>query len=306
MNLKATVILLLILITGLIVRAQEKRIYTTDSVGLFVNVKGAGIPCLYVHGGPGSGSYWLEKFSGPMLEKNFRMIYLDQRGVSRSGSPVNKDFSLDRMLKDFEEVRKALGIKKWIVLGHSFGAGIQTAYARKYPASVSGMIMLNGTVSIAESLKSTYAYTQKRVSPEQYKQLVATDGPPMNRMFAALQLLGSDAYKLFYRDKASSDSMDRVMQKISAGWNYDFGAKVNEYPEYFQDFSPMTQQINVPVLVFSGKTDYAIGPEHHLLIRFPNQMVVRADVGHLPFLEAPEELKNSIDAFLRKYYKNDN
>ncbi|HEY0897083.1 MAG TPA: alpha/beta hydrolase [Sphingobacteriaceae bacterium] len=301
MKLRAVFVLLSLVSLQLVSRAQERKIRTSDGVDLFVNVKGQGLPCLYIHGGPGSGSYWLEKFSGPMLEEKFRMVYLDQRGVSRSGSPTNQDFSLDRMLKDFEEVRQALGIKKWIVLGHSFGAGIQTAYARKYPEAVSGMIMLNGTVNIAESLKSTFAYTRERVTPERYQELLATEGPLMNRMFAAMQLLGKDAYRLFYRDKASSDSMDRVMQEIS-GWNYDFGGNVNRYPEYFQDFSPVTETIRVPVLVFSGKSDYAIGPEHYRLIRFPEQMLVRADVGHLPFLEAPDALESAIAAYLKKYF----
>lgn len=302
MRFRSALLLLILVSFNLVAGAEEKKIRTTDGVDLFVSVKGTGIPCLYVHGGPGSGSFWLEEFSGTMLEKNFTMVYLDQRGVSRSGSPQNKDFSLERMLKDFEEVRTKLGIKKWIVLGHSFGAGIQTAYAHKYPASVSGMIMLNGTVNIAESLKSTFAYTKQRVTTEQYQKLEATEGPLMHRMFAAMQLLGADTYKLFYRDKANADSMDRVMGKIS-NWNHEFSGTVNNIPDYFQDFSPLTKQIKVPVLVFSGNTDYAIGPEHYKLIQFPTQMLFRSDVGHLPFMEAREDLENSIRAYLKKYFK---
>ncbi|HEY1024268.1 MAG TPA: alpha/beta hydrolase [Sphingobacteriaceae bacterium] len=302
MKFRVTSFFIFLVTLAISVKAEDKKIRTSDGVDLFVTVKGQGIPCLYVHGGPGSGGYWLEAFSGEMLEKNFQMIYLDQRGVSRSSSPANKDFSLDRMLKDFEEVRQSLGIKKWIVLGHSFGAGIQTAYANKYPKAVSGMIMLNGTVNIEESLKGTLAYTYKRVSAEEAKKLSETTGQPMHRMFAAMQLLGPDGYKLFYRDKASADTMDQVMGRIK-DWNGDFGASVNNYPEYFQNFSPMTRTIKVPVLVFSGNTDYAIGPEHYKLIHFPKQMLVRSDVGHIPFIEAKEDLANAIEAYLEKYFK---
>ena len=69
--------------------AREMKIVTSDSVCLYVNVRGIGTPCLYLHGGPGSGSLWLEEFMGDYLEKNFQMVYLDQRGVGRSSSPVN-------------------------------------------------------------------------------------------------------------------------------------------------------------------------------------------------------------------------
>lgn len=79
----------MLLLTVMTLQAQEKTILTSDSVSLYVNVKGKGTPCLYLHGGPGSGSYWLEKFFGDYLEQHFQMIYLDQRGVGRSTSPLD-------------------------------------------------------------------------------------------------------------------------------------------------------------------------------------------------------------------------
>ncbi len=94
---------------------------TSDGVDLYVEVRGKGTPCLYVHGGPASGSYWARKFAGDVLEKHFRMIYLDQRGACRSSSPQNGDFSMNRLVEDFEEVRKALSIDRWLTMGHSFG-----------------------------------------------------------------------------------------------------------------------------------------------------------------------------------------
>ena len=118
---KKSLLFLAALLLAVMAAAQEKHVITSDGVDLFVNVKGEGTPCLYLHGGPGSGSYWLEKFVGDSLEKHFRMIYLDQRGVGRSTSPADGNFSMERMVKDFEEVREALGIGRWITLGHSFG-----------------------------------------------------------------------------------------------------------------------------------------------------------------------------------------
>jgi proline iminopeptidase len=103
------------------VSSEVKHITTSDGVVLHVTVKGQGIPCLYLHGGPGSGSHWLEKFMGDSLEQYFQMIYLDQRGVARSGSPADGNYSMARMVQDFEEVRLALGIDQWLTMGHSFG-----------------------------------------------------------------------------------------------------------------------------------------------------------------------------------------
>ncbi|WP_423149005.1 alpha/beta fold hydrolase [Rubrolithibacter danxiaensis] len=295
-------LILLFVITIPVLKAEEKRILTSDGVELFVTVKGKGIPCLYIHGGPGSGAYWLEAFSGNMLEQHMQMIYLDQRGVSRSSSPKNKDYSMDRMLKDFEEVRSALNIDKWIVLGHSFGGGIQTAYAAKYPNAVSGMIMLNTTINISESLKGTIEYTKNHTKGQDFSFVNDTTLKPMQKMGRCMNLLGENVYKLFYREKSSSDTMDSVMNRIE-NWNGDFSSSVNDYPEYFQNFAPLTVSIKVPVLVFSGNTDYAIGPEHYKLMKFKKMMLYKADVGHLPFIEAKQDLETAINAYLKKYFK---
>ncbi|MGE0021616.1 MAG: alpha/beta fold hydrolase [Draconibacterium sp.] len=79
-----------------------------------MKVASEGAPCLYIHGGPGSGSYWAEKFAGDILGKHLQIIYLNQRSVGQSGSPVSGDFSTNRMVEDFEEVRLALKIDKWL------------------------------------------------------------------------------------------------------------------------------------------------------------------------------------------------
>lgn len=116
-----TIVLIFSLLINISIHAQEKYIVTSDSVQLYVNIKGTGPSCLCIHGGPGSGSNWFEEFMGDSLEQNFQMIYLDQRGVGRSSSPKDNNYSLKRIVNDFEELRNSLGIEQWLILGHSFG-----------------------------------------------------------------------------------------------------------------------------------------------------------------------------------------
>ena len=104
---RITLLLFLLISISIQGQAQEREILTSDGVKLYVKVKGTGTPYLYLHGGPGSGSHWLEKFFGDYLEQHFQMIYLDQRGVCRSSSPKDNNYSLERMILDFEEVRGA-------------------------------------------------------------------------------------------------------------------------------------------------------------------------------------------------------
>src|SRR4029078_2761779 len=80
-------------------------ITTSDSVKLFVKRSGTGYPVLFIHGGPGSNSFYFDKEGDDVFSKIVQMVYLDQRGCGRSDSAMNGDCSLDRVVKDFDEVR---------------------------------------------------------------------------------------------------------------------------------------------------------------------------------------------------------
>ena len=77
------------------VQAKDSVFYfkTSDNVNLYVRIAGQGKPCLFVHGGPGSTSYYFEAMpSAVLVEKKLQMIYFDQRGSGRSDSALNNDY----------------------------------------------------------------------------------------------------------------------------------------------------------------------------------------------------------------------
>lgn len=282
---------------------EGRLLTTTDSVSLFIKVKGHGTPCLYIHGGPGSGSYWLEKFSGEMLEKNFRMIYLDQRGVGRSSSPKDNNYSLERMIKDFEEIREALGIKEWIILGHSFGGVLQTAYAEKHPGVIKGMIMVNCSLSMKESLTNSWL-------PNACKILNITDKtfyndesiPPLERLTDLLKKLKEKnlIWKMAYASQENERLVNDSYREIS-NWNGDQENYIFNYDEYWFDYRPTTSNLKMPVLFFYGRFDYMVGAEHYKGVHFPEAILWGCDAGHFPFLENKTELEKAVANFKERY-----
>jgi proline iminopeptidase len=217
-----------------------------------------------MHGGPGSGAYWLEYFSGDILENKFRMIYVDQRGVSRSESPANQDFSIDRMIKDFEEIREALGIEKWLTLGHSFGGILQMAYAEAYPDPLLGMIMINCTVDLNSAVNNIMDFGIKELNITDTADYYDTAA---NKIEKASTLIGQMIdkgvfWKVHYSEEENFHKMAEVMSSIK-GWNYDFSRRALGIADYFKDYGPVTEEINVPVLFFYGKNDHAIGEQHY-------------------------------------------
>ena len=300
---KRIVLALLLLLTGIALKAQEKTILTSDGVSLYVNVKGKGTPCLYLHGGPGSGSYWLEKFFGEFLEDNFQMIYLDQRGVGRSTSPEDGNFCMDRMVRDFEEIREALGISQWLTLGHSFGGILQMGYWEKHPQNIMGMIMINCTVSMQDSFGKSWLQKAAEFTGTEYiPSQSANPDSLMSRMMQVSEALDEQGvrWKMMF---ASPEDEQRTNETYSGfpNWNGDFGNKAMFMEDFWKDYRGLTEKVEVPVLFFYGTKDWPVGPEHYKGVKFPKMMLYKSDVKHFPFLENPEELGTAILIYKKVY-----
>lgn len=284
------------------IQAEERYITTSDGVKLFVNVKGSGTPCLYIHGGPGSGSYWFEKFFGDFLESKYTMIYLDQRGVGRSSGDHDQDYSLERMVLDFEEVRKALGYDSWLTLGHSFGGILQMGYVEKYPKSTAGMIMVNCTLNLTESFCDSW-------SPKASEFTEINDNSPCGTRQGISNKLGNHIknlrekdlfWKMGYSNKENEKTLDATYNEIP-NWNGSFSSKAFAIDDFWQDFKIKSSTVHIPVLFFYGTRDWMVGPNHYQGINFPNQILWPVEGGHMPFMENKEQLQQAIISYSKTY-----
>ncbi|MCC3156232.1 alpha/beta hydrolase [Hymenobacter sp. 15J16-1T3B] len=275
-------------------------ITTSDGVQLYVQVSGRGLPCVFVHGGPGAGSYGFEALGGRAVESQLQMIYLDQRGSGRSASSSAKDYSLDRLVQDLEDVRQQLKLEKWVVMAHSFGGTIATAYAAKHPERVQALILVNSILNLPATMEATTTYG--------YALLPAAGRPPLDaaaplpqRWGMVMGMLGQQKLmgKLMYASDTAAARASQVVRSQPQR-NQEFAAAVFQRPEYLQDFTAASAQLKMPVLVVSGREDYVTGPDHYKSFRFPNQQAVVLPGKHYPFQESPKEFQQAVSSFVRK------
>jgi proline iminopeptidase len=295
--------LALVAVTGTAVaRADVRHVKTSDGVDLFVTARGRGTPCLYVHGGPGSGSHWLEKFSGPMLERQFRMVYLDQRGTSRSTSPANGDYSMERMVRDFEEVRVALGIRRWLTLGHSFGGILQVGYAQRHPERVRGMLMINCGLNITGGLAEVLPHACAMLGDAAPRACIDDQAPLLERLSTVYaELREKDLFwKLGYASLEKKKLMDASFDDLP-DWNKDLETNALAVREYWDDYTRLTPSVSSPVLFFYGQSDWMVGPTHYKQVHFPNMLLWPSAVGHVPFLENPDDLARAIASYRKRF-----
>jgi proline iminopeptidase len=303
MDMKKSFLILAALLLSVVASAQEKHIITSDGVDLYVNVRGEGKPCLYLHGGPGSGSYWLEKFAGDSLEKHFRMIYLDQRGVGRSTSPADGNFSLERMVKDFEEVREALGISQWVTLGHSFGGLLQMGYVLQHPSAVEAMVMINCSLNMGMNFKTSWCPKACEFMEINDRSYYEDESIPLHVRWDSLitALNSSDLmWQMCFASREEMDLMNSTYGDLPA-WNGDFSETAMKIDDYTADFTKATAKVNVPVLFIYSTRDWIIGPEHYKTALFPEMMLQSIDAAHIPFFGGNAGISEAIRIFRSKY-----
>lgn len=301
---KKIILLSFFLVGVLSLYARENYVTTSDGVQLFVTVKGKGIPCLYLHGGPGAGSYFLERLMGEFLEKNFQMVYLDQRGVGRSSSPADGNYSMERMVQDFEEVRKALNIEQWITLGHSFGGILQMGYATSYPEKIKGMVMVNCCLDASDSYTRSWAPKAFSLLDIKEKEFYMDESLSLKTRWDSLitQLIDQKIiWKMGFSNFDDARAMGNVCSEIPVG-NTDFENVALGINDYLYDFTGDTKNMIMPVLFFYGKKDWMVGPAHFKHIHFPNMLPWEADTEHMtPFLSDSLKLHDAINAYVKNY-----
>ena len=100
----------------------------------------AGIPVIFLHGGPCSGTKPdHRRFFNP---QRYHIILMDQRGCGQSlPFGVLEGNTTQDLLQDIELIRQQLRIDQWLLFGGSWGGTLALLYAQQYPQHVSGMIL---------------------------------------------------------------------------------------------------------------------------------------------------------------------
>jgi proline iminopeptidase len=110
---------------------KRHQFRVSDLHELYIDEAGnpAGVPVLFVHGGPGGAcDASSRRFYDPAL---CRIITFDQRGCGRS-TPHGElaENSTQDLIADIESLREYLKIEKWVLFGGSWGATLSLLYAR--------------------------------------------------------------------------------------------------------------------------------------------------------------------------------
>jgi pimeloyl-ACP methyl ester carboxylesterase len=100
-----------------------------------------GTPVVIVHSLAGNTTQWQAQLDH--LRQQRLAIAFDMRGHGKSEPAQDHDYSLAAMAQDVATVVDSLGIKKFILIGHSYGGGVIATYAGQHPERVAGLLFVD-------------------------------------------------------------------------------------------------------------------------------------------------------------------
>ncbi len=131
----------------------------------------AGVPVLFLHGGPGAGSTPAHRrFFDPAF---YRIVIFDQRGSGRS-TPLGeiRDNTTPHLINDIETLRQHLSIDKWLIFGGSWGSTLALAYGEAHANRCLGFI-LRGIFLCRKKEIEWFLYGLRHFFPEAWNNFVS-------------------------------------------------------------------------------------------------------------------------------------
>ena len=134
---------------------------------------------LVVHGGPGFPCPYVRDAHLAYADQGYRVVSWDQLGCGESDRPDDRSlWTVSRYVEEVETVRRALGLGKVFLLGHSWGGTLGVEYCLAYPGNVRAFIAV------------TIAFDQPKLQ-QGYIRKKQELGAEMVRMIALREAEGS-------------------------------------------------------------------------------------------------------------------
>jgi proline iminopeptidase len=259
-----------------------------------------------LNGGPGLPCDYLREAHSCLVDEGYRVVAFDQLGTGASSRPTDPAlWTIGRYVAETETVRKALGLGRVHLLGHSWGGWLGIEYAITHPEALKTLI-LEDTVADMPHLVSELDRLRAALGPEtvammQRHEAEGTLDHPEYQ--AAITILN-------YRHVCRLDDWPAPIKRSLDDWNmgpYGTMQGPNEflYTGNLKDWNRLAELagVTVPILITCGQHD-ELTPACALRMRqaAPHaELKVFPNSSHMPFYEEPHAYYPVLIDFLARH-----
>ncbi|MBY3347634.1 proline iminopeptidase-family hydrolase [Rhizobium laguerreae] len=289
------------------IRPDERFEIDVDGYRVVAYSFGTGSETVFcLNGGPGLPCDYLREAHSCLIDKGYRVVAFDQLGTGASDRPDDLSlWTIGRYVEETETVRKALGLGKVHMLGHSWGGWLAIDYALTYSENLKTLI-LEDTVADMPHLISELERLRAALGPEtvammQKHEAQGTHNHP--EYLAAITILN-------YRHVCRLPEWPAPVRRSLDDWNmapYETMQGPNEflYIGNLKDWNriPDLPRLTLPVLITTGEHD-ELTPACALRMKLalPDaELKVFANASHMPFYENPQDYYPTLLDFLARH-----
>ncbi len=242
---------------------------------LAVDDGGSGPAVVFLHSLAGNASQWAAQLEH--VRRTRRAIAMDLRGHGGSEAPSDGQYRMEDQVADVDAVVDALGVERFAVVGHSFGAGVALEYAAARPARITHLVVADpigdGTqtpvAEVQPFLEALDSAAYRETIEGYWSSIAGSDGAVLERLLADLR----------------ATPRDTVVRGLHAVMAYD--------PK------PALARLRRPALaVITPANDFPYSM-HKVGSGLPHRVI--EGTGHWLQIERPAEFNRVLDQFLARH-----
>jgi proline iminopeptidase len=271
-------------------------------------------PVIFLHGGPGTPDMRADsEYFGRLAEDGFDVNIYDMVGRGRSRRLADpRGYTLERDVADLESVRRKVGAERVVLIGHSYGGTLASAYAASHPKRVAKMVLSSPGDPSPEASGASMLF---RLTTKEKLGVYALLLPPRPMLAYALLQVNPEAAHAFAGDMELDARFDRVYNRTRPALhcrNKPAGPRLHGlgfYAHYYQqsassppqeDFLRDLAGRDVPALVIKGRCDYlswSSAVEYLRALPGARLLYLRGS-GHNAYQDEPARYMAGVRAFL--------
>jgi len=276
-------------------------IQSPDGTGFHAEVHGEGEPAILM-----PLACWFAPYAAPALADRKLVLY-DPRARGRSDFPrfPERRVGLDPDVQDIEVVRRASRLDRIVLVGWSYYAAVAAHYAAQHPDEVRALVLINPLPLRARPYWAQAEHNlMKRLDAEEVASLrdrLLASEQERPRAFCR-EFVGTYVRGYLHDPTRLDDQLLGDICRLENEWPTRVNGLMADIFERLGswDWREQLSTVQVPTLVIRGESEFIPreSAEEWAATLPRARLIELPQMGHLPWIEAPEALSSAITQFL--------